>query len=541
MPLLNLESMLVLFIILTFGTMIGRINFFGVNIGTAGVLFVALIFGHFGYKVSKEIMDLGLILFVYAVGLQAGMRFFRTFKKQAINFLLVAFGSVLVGAIVTALVAIILGLPFDLATGLYTGALTCTPALAAVVDSISYLRMGSSASISVGYGISYPFSMISVVVIAQLLPKFLKRNLKKEDDQWQKEQEKDNPAIVAKKLLITNPNLKGLKVSELDLHRIGDVNISRIRRGDKIFTATSNSELALDDVVMVVGPESEIAKLSILLGKEVEIPMDLNSNIITRDLFVSESAIAGRKLKDLQIHEKFSVILTRVQRQGLEITPTGAISLEIGDRLRVVGEESAINEFAKLVSGRPLGHEETHMVTFFLGLVIGIIVGNIPIHTSSGVDLRLGNAGGVFIISLLIGHFGRIGSLRLWVPNAARNLTRELGLMLFLAGAGTNAGSSLVTVSTHYGWSIVLAGGLITLSSILTALFLLLKVFKMSTLASLGAMCACMTNPPGLSASQSLSESDLPTVSYASVYPAALIFKILLAQILLQFLAKVIQ
>lgn len=540
MPVFELESMFILFLILTLGTMAGRISVKGVNIGTAGVLFIALIFGHFGYSVSKEVMDLGLILFVYAVGLQAGMRFFRTFKKQALNYLMVAFGSVFVGAVVTVVVAKKLNLPFDLATGLYTGALTCTPALAAVVDSITYLGIGSSASISVGYGIAYPFSMISVVLITQLLPKFLNRNLRKEDDLWHEEQERENPAIITNKLLITNPNLDGKKVSELDLHRIGSVNISRVRRGDQIFTATSNTDIRLGDVVLVVGAELEISKLTLLLGKTVDIPMDLNTNVVTRDIFVSEAAIAGKKIKDLQMHQRFSVILTRVQRQGLEITPTGAVTLEIGDRLRVVGEQNAINEFAKIVSGKPSSHEETHMVTFFLGLVFGIILGNIPIHTTSGLDLRLGNAGGVFIISLLIGHFGRIGNLRLWVPNAARNITRELGLMLFLAGAGTNAGSSFMSVANQYGWSIILAGALITITTVTTSLILLLKTFKMGTLASLGAMCACMTNPPGLSASQALSESDLPTVSYASVYPAALIFKIILAQLLLQFLVQLL-
>lgn len=536
MPGFQLESMLLLFLILTLGTLIGRIRFFGVSIGTAGVLFIALIFGHFGFSVSKEVQDLGLLLFVYAVGLQAGMRFFRTFKKQGLNFIIVAFCSVFVGAIVTVLVAKRLNLPFDLAAGLYTGALTCTPALAGIIDSIAYLGAGNAATIAVGYGIAYPSSMIGVVLLVQMLPRLLKRDTKVEDEAWRIEQEKENPSISSKKLMITNPNLDGKRVCDLDLHRLSTVNISRVRRADHVIAAVSTTELHLHDIIMVVGAEAEIAKLSLLVGDPVEASMDLNANVVTRDLYVTESAIVGKKLIDLKMHDRFSVVLTRIQRQGLEITPTGLATLEIGDRIRVVGEVASLDEFGKVVAGKPSSRDETQMVTFFLGLVLGVILGNIPITTPSGVDLRLGNAGGVFIMSLIIGHLGRIGSLRLWVPNAARNITRELGLMLFLAGAGTNAGSRIAEVVQQYGWSIVFAGMLITITTILTALVLLLKVYKMATLASLGAMCACMTNPPGLGAAQSHSDSDLPTMSYASVYPAALIFKILLAQLLLQYL-----
>lgn len=533
---IELGSMLVLFLILTLGSLFGRIKFGGVSIGTAGVLFVALLFGHFGYSVSKEVMDLGLILFVYAVGLQAGMRFFRTFKKQGVNYIIVAFGSVFIGAVTTGLVGWWLDLPFDLATGLYTGALTCTPALAGVVDSIKYLGSGSSAAISVGYGISYPFSMISVVLVVQFLPKLLKRDLSKEDKLWNEEQERVTPSLAAKKLLITNQNLDGKRVDELDLHRLSTVNISRIRRGNDVFVATSDTRLHLADVVMVVGTDAEINKLSLLLGNPVEASMDMNDEVVTKDIFVSESSLTGKKLMDLKIHDRFSIVITRIQRQGLEITPTGSVTLEIGDRIRVVGETKAAEEFANVVAGKHSVKHETQMVTFFLGLVLGIIIGEIAIPSPSGVDLRLGHAGGVFIVSLIIGHLGRIGSFRLWVPSAARNITRELGLMLFLAGAGTNAGSKIVAVVQDYGWSIVVGGAIITIVTTLTALILLLKTFKMSTLASLGAMCACMTNPPGLGAAQAQSESDLPTVSYASVFPAALIFKILFAQIMLQFL-----
>lgn len=534
------EQMVVLFLILALGSWLGSLSFKRISLGTAGVLFVALVFGHFGMSVPKVIMDLGLLLFVYAVGLQAGMRFFRTFRQQGIQFIAIGFVTVLAGALVTALVAWIWKLPFDLATGLYTGALTCTPALAAAIDSVNRLGIGQSASVSVGYGIAYPFSMIGVVLLIQFLPRLLKRDLKAEEARWREEQAKELPGIVARQYLITNPNVDGRLVSEIDLHRLSTVNLSRVKRGDKVFAATPTTRLQISDIVMVVGQETEVSKMSVLLGEPTEAHMDVNSDVKSVDVYVSEPSLTSKKLMNLKIFERYTVVITRIRRQGLEITPTGTATLEIGDSIRVVGESVAVDEFVRIVAGKPARTDETQMVTFLVGLVLGVVLGNIPVSLPNGLDLRLGNAGGVFLVGLVIGHFGRIGNFRLWVPPAARNITRELGLMLFLAGAGTNAGAQLAQVVQQHGFNLVAAGLLISAVTVLTGLILLIPIYKMTTLATMGALCACMTNPPGLGAAQSQAETDLPTVSYASVYPVALIFKILLAQVLIEVLSKVL-
>ncbi|MEI7846322.1 MAG: TrkA C-terminal domain-containing protein [Chloroflexota bacterium] len=534
------EQMLVLFLILALGSWLGSFSFKRISLGTAGVLFVALIFGHFGLSVPKVIMDLGLLLFVYAVGLQAGMRFFRTFKSQGIRFIIIALVTVLTGALVTALVAWIWKLPFDLATGLYAGALTCTPALAAIIDSVNRLAIGNSASVSVGYGIAYPFSMVGVVLVVQLIPRLLRRDLASEEARWREEQAREMPGIIARTYRITNPNVDGRMVSEIDLHRLSTVNLSRVKRGDQVFAATPRTRLQLMDVVMVVGQELEVSKMAVLLGELTDAKMDVNTDVKSVDVYVSEPSLTSKKLMNLKIWERYTVVITRIRRQGLEITPTGTATMEIGDSIRLVGQSDAVDEFVRIVAGKPARADETQMVTFLVGLVLGVILGNISIPVSSGLELRLGNAGGVFLVGLVIGHFGRVGNFRLWVPPAARNITRELGLMLFLAGAGTNAGAQIVQVVQQHGWSLVLAGVLISAVTVLTGLLLMLPIYRMTTLSTLGALCACMTNPPGLSAAQAQAETDLPTVSYASVYPAALIFKILLAQILVEVLSKIL-
>jgi putative transport protein len=532
------EQMLVLFLVLAIGTWLGQVKIKGVSLGAAGVLFVGLVFGHFGLTTPKVLMDFGLLLFVYAVGLQAGMRFFRMFRRNGVQFIVIGVGTVAAGAITVALVAKQAGLSFDLATGLYSGALTCTPALAAAIDTVNRLGIGNSAAVSVGYGIAYPFSMFGIVLLVQFLPRLLKRDLKAEEARWKEEQAKETPGIIARTYRITNPNVDGRLVNELDLHRISSVNLSRVRRGDKVFAATPKTRLQMGDVVMVVGQEVEVDKMDLVLGDPVDVPMDVNTDVKSVDVYVSEDSLTGRRLAQLKLWESYTVVVTRIRRQGLEITPTGTATLEIGDSIRIVGESAAVEEFVRLVAGKPSRADETQMVTFLLGLVLGVLLGSISIPFPNGMVLRLGNAGGVFLVGLLIGHFGHIGSLRLWVPPAARNITRELGLMLFMAGAGTSAGVYLVDIVQQSGWSLVAIGLIITAVSTVTALVLMLTVYRMTLLSVMGTLSATMTNPPALNASQSQAETDLPTVAYASVYPVALIFKILIAQVLVEVLSK---
>jgi putative transport protein len=530
--------MFVLFVILAFGALLGSFSWRGISLGTAGVLFIALVFGHFGLSVPKAVMDLGLLLFVYSVGLQAGPRFFRMFRKQGVRYAAIGIAVALTGALATVGVAYILHIPDDLAAGLYTGALTCTPALAAALDVFSRAAPALSPAVSVGYGVAYPFSMIGVVLMVQFLPRLLRRDLRAEEKAWLAERQKELPMLVVRTLQITNPNMDGKTLREIDPHRLAHVNITRVRRGDQVTLASPDFILQQGDVVMVVGPQTEIRKIKLVLGDETDVPMDMNSNIATQDLEMISSTLAGKTLADLRVWENYGVVITRIRRQGVEITPVGTVMLEVGDGLHVVGERMDVQEFVKKMGGDTHKAQETNMLPYLLGLVLGVGVGLIPFHLASGVDVKLGISGGAFLVSLLIGHFGHIGGLRLYVPLAAKNLTRELGLMLFLAGAGTNAGAKLVQVIQEQGWSLFVAGAVVTILAAAVGLLLTLKLFKLETLGTLGAVSAAMTNPPGLSAANNQTTTDLATLTYASVYPAALIFKILFAQVLVLVLLR---
>jgi putative transport protein len=534
------QEMLVLFAILALGSWLGQLTLRGVSLGTAGVLFVALIFGHFGFQVPRAVMELGLLLFVYAVGLQAGPRFFRTFRRHGIQFVVIALVTVGVGALATVLVAVALQLPYSIASGLYTGALTCTPALAAVISLLDRIDPANSAAASVGYGIAYPYAMIGLVLLMQFLPRLLRRSVKAEEARWLAEKQVEEPGLQARQFRITNPNCTGKSVREMDFHRLSQANISRIKRGERVFAATPEVVLQPDDIVMVVGTDEELDKMRLLLGEETQERMDVNTTVLSVDVEVSEESLTNRKLAQMRVWERYTVVITRIRRQGLEITPTGNATLEMGDNIRVVGEKEAVEAFVRLVHRSPRKVDETNMVPFLMGLLAGIALGALPIPLPNGITIRLGSAGGAFLVSLVIGHFGGIGPFRLHVPTGAKNLARELGLMLFLAGAGTSAGAQFVEILQQQGASLLLGGALISTLSVVAGILLMHGFYRLNLLASMGALCACMTNPPGLNAAQAQTETELPTLSYASVYPVALIFKIVLSQLLVEVLRRLL-
>lgn len=530
------EEMFVLFAILTLGAWLGHLSWRGISLGAAGVLFAALVFGHYGKSVPKEVMDFGLLLFVYSVGLSAGPSFFRTFRKRGMQFVVIALVIVGTGALLTGLLAWLLKLPPALAVGLYTGALTCTPALAAALDALSRALPDSAALVSVGYGVAYPFSMIGIVLLIQLLPKLLKRSIKTEEAHYLAEKAIETPGLQARQFRVTNPNIDGMTVAQINPRRLAQVNISRVKQGGQVRAAMPETVLRLGDVVMAVGTDASLEKLRLLIGEETDERMDFNASVVSVDVEVLEESLTGKTLAQMKVWEQFTVVITRIRRQGLEIMPHGNVTLERGDGIRVVGEKNAVEAFARLAQGSPRKAMETSMVPYLSGLLVGVLVGLIPVPLGQGMSVKLGMAGGVFITSLLIGHFGKIGPFRLYVPPAAKNLTRELGLMLFLAGAGTKAGAHLLDVLAGQGWVLLLTGAAITSLSALAGLVVMVKGYNLNLLSAMGALTASMTNPPALAAANNQTETDLPSIAYASAYPVALIFKILLAQALVEVL-----
>lgn len=530
------EQMLVLFAILAIGSWLGGLSWRGVSLGSAAVFFVGLAFGHFGLTVPKPVMDLGLLLFVYAVGLQAGPRFFRTFRKQGREFVIVAAAGILAAGIVTVILARFMGLSYAMAAGMFTGAVTNTPALAGAIDAIGRVDPEQAAMASVGYGVAYPFSIVGVTVFVQFLPKLLRRSVKRAEEEWLTSQAGERPELAKRQFKVTNANLDGKRLGELDTHRVSQVNISRVVHKGEVLTGTPDVVLNLGDVVLAVGTEAELEKLRLLIGEEVEVTVTPTARTVSREMHVSEAKFAGKRLMDLRVWDNHGVVITRIRRAGVEITPIGSSTLELGDTLRVVGDEKALDQFAQLVGGDSRKIDETNMVPFLIGIFLGIGVGLISIPLPNGMSVRLGAAGGALLVSLLLGHFGRVGPFRVYVPVAARNISRELGLILFLGGAGANAGTQLVRVIQEQGAGMFAAGAAITVVALLVTVIMTHLVYRMNLLSVLGLTAGVLTNPPALAAASNQTSTDVPAVTYASAFPVVLIFKILVAQILVQVL-----
>ena len=497
---------------------------------------MGLLFGHFGVKIPKEITDIGLVLFVYSVGLTVGPRFFRSFRKQGFHYVIIALVVSLVGGAATFAVALIWKIPAGIAAGLFTGSLTNTPALAAAMEMVGKISPATMATVSTGYGIAYPFGMVSVVLLIQFLPILLRSNLKAEEDHFIETEKADFPDLFVRQYTVANPGVVGKTIVDINPNRIIQANITRIRRGDRIFLVTPMDKLEMDDIILAVGCNADLNKLEMLIGKELQNKIDFGSEIESVDVEVTNPTAVGKKIKYLDIRKKYGVTISRIRREDIEMMPSGNMFLEMGDIVRLVGFKSSINQLKENLQGHARKINETNMFPYLAGICLGIILGQVPIRIPNGSVLTLGSAGGVFIVSLVLGHFRKIGSLYLFVPTAARNFGRDFGIMLFLAGVGTLAGSRIAPIIAETGLTLLLAGAIITLTTVITLLVLMVYVFKMDTLTSMGAMSAAMTNPPALEASTAKSKTNLPSLAYASVYPEALIFKILFVQILVLIL-----
>jgi putative transport protein len=539
MNVLLTQQLLALCIIMALGAWLGRLSWRGWSLGSSAVFFVGLAFGHLGFTVPKPIVDLGLVLFLYATGLQAGPRFFRSFRKQGLQIVIIAGASVIAAAGATVAVARLMHLQYALGAGMFTGAVTNTPSLAGAVEAVSRIDASQAAQVSVGYGVAFPLALIGVPIAIQFLPKLLRRDVRAAEAAWLEVQNAERPPLAKCQFKVTNPNLDGRRISDLDAHRVSQVNISRVRLaglGGQVVAGTPDVVLHRGDVVVAVGAPAELEKMRLLVGEPVEVAIEPNVHAASRDVYVTEAKLTGKRLMDLHVTDRYNVIITRIRRQGIEIAPVGTSTLELGDTLRIVGEDAALAHFATLASGDARRLDETNMVPFLIGLVLGIALGSIPVQMAPGLTVTLGPAAGVFLVSLVLGHLGRIGPFRLYVPSAAKNILRELGSLLFLAGLGTNSGAQLATVFAGQGLQLFAAGLAITVAAFIVALLLAHFVYKMDLLSTLGLMSGVMSSSSALATVSSKTRTEVPAITYATAMPVVLIFKILGAQILVQVL-----
>ncbi|HOM98619.1 MAG TPA: aspartate:alanine exchanger family transporter [Acidobacteriota bacterium] len=515
-----------LFVIVALGSALGSIRVARISLGASGVLFVALLFGHLGYSLPTDMQELGIILFVYAVGLQAGPRFFNQFRERGILFAKIGLLTVAAGASITGAFCYLFKLDPALAVGMYAGALTSTPGLAAAMDAARDPR------VSVGFGLAYPFGVVGVVLLVQLLPRLLRIDLRAEEERLARSEDEIR-RLQLRQFRITNPACVGKTLSDLQVHRFSQVNITRISRGGTVVSAREDTPLALGDVVAAVGRADELKKLELVLGESVQAPQLLESrDVIARDAVVSSDVLVGKTLAELGVRRNYGVVISRVFREDLDFAPGGNYRLELGDTVRVVGERNDVEKFVQLVGQQEKRIHETNMTALAVGVVLGVLLAYQDFPLPGGASFRLGLAGGPLFVSLVLAHFGRIGRLNIRTPRGAKYILQQLGLVLFLTGAGTAAGGRLGETLVESGWILLLCGAGVTVGAGLFGFIVSRYWYGLDQLSSLGALCGGMTSTPALGAVTELTQRSEAVIAYTSVYPVGLIAVTVCCQLL---------
>lgn len=524
------NPLIALFAVIGVGLLLGNISIRGINLGSSGVLFAALALGHFGYTLPGGIGTIGLVLFVYCVGIGAGGRFFSAIAREGSNLAKLALIIVGSGAAVAWAAGTLLDLPVGLVAGIFAGALTSTPALAASTEG---LKAAGAGDVIIGYGIAYPFGVIGVVLFVQVLPRLLRIDVdavaKTVGAQSAGSERVENVLVE-----VTNSNLVGKPIAECGLTTFNGVAVSRILRDDRLEPLRYDDVFADGQLLMLVGRTREIDIAVDYLGRRSDKRIIKDVENERRTVLVTDKRVTGRTLREFAPLREFGVVVTRVTRLGLTFVPNAETRIETNDQLTTVGRAEDLNRFADAVGHRSQGFDETDLLSLALGLTLGIIVGLMPFGLPGTPALTLGMAGGPLFVALILGHFGRVGRIVGHIPRNTRLLLQELGLVFFLADAGVRGGGQLIATVQSYGAPLFVAGIAVTILPMAVALPFAMRFQKMNILQALGGICGGMTSTPALGAITARTDSQVPVVSYASAYPVALIMMTVFAKILIQ-------
>ena len=526
-PLMH-QSVFVLFSVIAIGLLVGRVKLWGVSLGSASVMFVALVYGHYGVTLSPAVTSVGLVVFVYCIGIGAGSRFFSTLKKSGIKLAILSCAVVFVGGLVTGVVSGLFGLSPSVAAGVFAGALTSTPGLAAAQEQfVSHQDLGL---VSAGYAIAYPFGVVGTVLFVQLWPRLRKKNLQEIGEELDAQESKSNQiqSILVK---ITNPKFDGRKIDDLKIIDHLRCRITRVMKDGILVPIEADTRLEMNQLVWVVGRDESIDAMLDVLGEKADGPVVINSDMDRRTLLVTNREFAGKTFSELRLLRKYGVLVSRVKRGEYEMIPDDSTEVLLGDQFVAVGNAENLTAFAEAVGHRPGSMGMTDLLSLTLGMALGVLVGSISFG-----GFKLGLAGGPLLVSLLLGHFGRVGVIAGYVPRPTRQLLGELGLCFFLAGAGIKGGASFIETLSAQGGGIFIVGMIATMAPIVVGYFLATVIFKFDILSSLGGVCGAMTSTPALGAISSKTDAQAPILSYASAYPAALLSIVLVVNMLLEIM-----
>jgi putative transport protein len=538
------NPLLLLFTVAALGFLLGRVRIAGSSLGVAAVLFVGLAFGALDPRIQlpELLYQLGLVLFVYTVGVASGPSFFAALRRKGLRDNLLILAMVVFAAALTALAAELLHLPSTYAAGLFAGSLTNTPALAAVLEYLKGAAPAASQLLTepvVAYSVSYPMGVVGTLAALALA-----QRLWKVDYTAEARLVHDAPQLAINRLLgnrtilVTRPDVSGQSIRDLSHAQGWDVVFGRVRRASHVALAESHSHLEAGDVVTVVGTLDDLERVTAYLGEASAERLDFDrSEMDHRRIFVSNPKIAGHRLSDLNLPQQFGALVTRLRRGDVDFVPHGDTVLELGDRVRVLTRRQTLETVSAFLGDSYRALSEIDILSFGLGLALGLLLGVLPIPLPGGLSFKLGLAGGPLIVALVLGALQRSGPLVWSLPYSANLTLRQLGLILFLAGVGTRAGYGFFTTLTQgAGLAIFAAGALVTTLTAWTMLWVGHRVLKIPMGQLAGMLAGLQTQPAVLGFALEASGDDQPNIGYASVYPIATISKIVLAQLLLALL-----
>ena len=538
----------VLALVCSAGMALGSVRVRGIGLGTAGVLFAGILTGSFGKPVDHAtlefVKEFGLVLFIFTIGLQLGPGFLDALRQQGLALNALAATVVALGALTAPTLGWLLRIDPAAVLGLLSGGTTNTPSLGAVQQTLTILpgvSLDRQELPALAYAVSYPVAIVGIIGALLALKALFRIDPVREAEVFAAEQRRETESLERRTLIVENPSLEGLAVEAIPGRLEMGVTVSRIRRGGeaKARLATSGTVLQRADRIVAVGTGTMLDQFQRIVGsRSDEDLLQAPGGITSRGVLVTSNRVLGKTVKELGLDHFDGVVITRVTRTDFEISVVPSLRLHFGDVLQLVGDQASIENAAVFLGNSVKELNETHFIPLFLGIAFGIAIGTMPIAMPGlPQPLRLGLAGGVLVVALMLGRLGRIGRLVWHMPANVNLAFREFGIALFFAAVGLTAGGRFFsTVFSPAGVLWVFAGSVITISPILVVGVFARAVLKMNFMALSGLLAGSMTDPPALAFASNISHSDAPIVSYATVYPLTMVLRILSAQILVLLL-----
>jgi len=536
------NPILLLFLVIAIGYWLGTIKVSGTNLGVSAVLFVGLFFGALSseFHIPEIVIFLGLTIFVYAIGLSSAPSFFSTLKQRGSKDIFFIILMVAFSALLSVGLYFLWGFSNEMASSIFAGSTMNTPALAGVLDAITNLGADEASTIEmsnnavVGYSLTYPMGMIGIMLGIYVVTRLLKIDFEKEET----ELKKDYPIkqeIINKTIRIKNPDICGIPIRDLKKNYKWKVVFGRFRRGDETVLSSWDTTFELDDQVIIVADKDILKEVVLILGEESQKSIEVNqTEYVHKRIFVSNPDIAGEKLATLNLHERFSAIIFRIRRGDMDLLATSNTKLELGDQVLFISRRKDIQKISELFGDSFEALGRVNLLSFGLGMAIGLLLGMVVIELPGSISVKLGMAGGPIIIALILGSLRRTGPIVWTLPHSANITLRQIGLILLLAGVGINSGHTFFqTLMEGSGFLILLSGLIISFSTAVVFLMIGYRLLKIPYCILLGMVAM---QPAILDVTIDRVGNKLPIVGYMLALPVSLVFKIIFAQLLFNIL-----